>query len=172
MAEFEQEYMDLVQDIRKAAYPIHSAALGDYQADGDGFVYNSAPAMTPILIVAPFTGALHHSTQKVVQRLQEGGDRSVFWIDSSGWFSSSDFHPSDSDGDLSRQVLNARGTRKAALYMHAHLCHYLHPDQSRCQFFPHDIYTGQVYIPEAAELEKLTEELKLQKLKALFLDQS
>ena len=168
LAEFEHKYVSLVQDIRKA-YPSHPADLSDYQAAGDGFVYNSAPAMIPILVVAPLNGELHQSTQRVVQNLQEQGDRAVFWIDSSGWVSTNDFL---STGMNQRKVLSLWRIRKTAMNMHAHLCRYLHPDQSQCHFFKHDIYTGQVYIPEAAELAKLMEELKVEKLKALFSDKS
>jgi hypothetical protein len=168
--QFEEAYIKVVQGIRRAAYPLHPAALHDYSSNADGFVYNSAPATIPIFVVAPFTGEMRHSTQKVVEKLQSEGDKAVFWLDTSGWFSSEDF-----DSDVSRRVdgkgrrlLNSQGHRKAAAFLHGHLCHYLAEDQGQCPFLKHEAYTGKVYVPKDVELGKLMEDSKIRKLKAIF----
>lgn len=167
---FEDAYVKFVQTIRRAAYPLHPAALHEYSSNADGFVYNSAPATIPIFVVTPFHGEISHSTQKVVERLQSEGDNAVFWVDTSGWFSSADFDTDVDDPMSDRRGLrlNAQGNRKAAVYLHGHLCHYVAEDQSQCPFLRHEAYTGKVYVPRDAELDKLIEESKIKKLKALF----
>jgi hypothetical protein len=168
--EFENTYIKFVQAIRRSAYPLHPAALHDYSSNADGFVYNSAPATIPIFVVSPFTGEMSHSTARVVEKLQAEGDKAVFWLDTSGWFSSDDFY-SASEGipsSSSSPPLNFKGNSKGAVFMHAHLCHYLAEDRSRCPFLKHEAYTGKVHVPKDAELDKLMEDLKIRKLKALF----
>jgi hypothetical protein len=168
--QFEDTYVRFIRSIRRAAYPLHPAAFHDYSKNADGFVYNSAPATIPIFVVSPFSGKMAHSTQKVVERLQSEGDKAVFWLDTSGWFSLADFE-ANIDGrpsDGRAQHLNSLGNRKAAVFFHAHLCHYMAEEQSRCPFLKHEAYTGQVYVPKNAELDKLIEESKTRKLKALF----
>lgn len=168
--QFEDAYVQFVQTIRRAAYPLHPAAIHDYLLNADGFVYNSAPATIPIFVVSPFTGEMFHSSQRVVQKLQSEGDNAVFWLDTSGWFSSADFDADVDDpaSNRRRPRLNAQGNRKAAVSLHAHLCHYLADDQNHCPFLKHEAYTGKVYVPIDAELDKLIEESKVRKLKALF----
>lgn len=168
--EFEETYIKFVKIIRRAAYPLHPAAVHDYSSNGDGFVYNSAPATLPIFVVSPFTGTMHHCSQRIVEKLQSEGDKAVFWLDTSGWFSSTDFEP-DVDGrvpDNKKRRLNSQGNHKAVAFMHAHLCHYLAKDQSGCPFLKHEAYSGQVYIPQDAEINQMLEESKIKKLKALF----
>jgi hypothetical protein len=167
---FEDAYVVFVQAIRRAAYPLHPAALHDYSSNADGFVYNSAPATIPIFVVSPFTGEMQHATQKVVEKLHSAGDKAVYWLDTSGWFSSSDFdievgHPGP--GERSER-LSSQGHRKAAVFLQAHLCHYLAQDPTQCPFLIHEAYTGKVFVPKNAELEKYMEESKVEKLKALF----
>ena len=168
--QFEDAYVKFVQAIRRAAYPLHPAALHDYSSNADGFVYNSAPATIPIFVVSPFTGEMRHATQKVVEKLHSEGDKAVYWLDTSGWFSSSDFDAEvDHHGSAERSVrLSRQGNRKAAVFLQAHLCHYLAQDQTQCPFLMHEAYTGKVFVPKNAELEKYMEESKVEKLKALF----
>lgn len=133
-------------------------------------MYNSAPATLPILVVSPFTGELFQSTRKVVEKLQSEGDKAVFWLDTSGWFSSTDFDI-NVDGHLSDEKdlnLNMQGNRKAAIFLHAHLCHYLAEDSTGCPFLKHEAYGGKVYNPKDADFDKWMEESKVRKLKALF----
>jgi hypothetical protein len=167
---FEDSYVRFVQAIRRAAYPLHPAALQDYSSNSDGFVYNSAPATIPIFVVSPFTGELCHATQKVVEKLQAEGDKAVFWLDTSGWFSAGDFDVATHErrSGKAKLQLNSQGNRKAAIFLHAHLCHYLAQDKSQCPFLKHEAYTGRVFVPQEAEFEKMMEESKVRKLKALF----
>jgi hypothetical protein len=168
--QFEEAYVKFVQAIRRAAYPLHPAALHDYSSNADGFVYNSAPATIPIFVVSPFTGEMRHATQKVVEKLHSEGDKAVYWLDTCGWFSSADF---DAEADhhvpgKRRLQLNSQGNHRAAVFLQAHLCHYLAQDQAQCPFLMHEAYTGKVFVPKNAELEKYMEESKVKKLKALF----
>jgi hypothetical protein len=168
--QFEEAFVKFIQVIRRAAYPLHPAALDDYSSKGDGFVYNSAPATIPVFVVTPFTGRMRHSTQRVVERLQSEGDPAVFWLDTSGWFSAEDFDSvvnGPSSGE-ERLALNKQGNRKAATFLHGHLCHYLAEDPTGCSFLKHEAYTGSVYVPKEVELAKLVEDSKVRKLKALF----
>lgn len=133
-------------------------------------MYNSAPATIPIFVVSPFAGELHHSTWKVVERLQAEGDKAVFWLDTSGWFCSADFE-TEVDGGIPKEErprLNIKGNQKAAVFLQAHLCHYLAQDQTQCPFLKHEAYSGKVFVPKDAELEKFMEESKVRKLKDLF----
>jgi hypothetical protein len=172
--QFEDTYVKFIQAIRRTAYPLHPAAFHDYSSNADGFVYNSAPATIPIFVVSPFTGEMRHSSQKVVEKLQLEGDKAVFWLDTSSWFSSADF-----DADAGDRVpdekgfhLSSQGSRKAAVFLHGHLCHYLADDPNQCPFLKHEAYTGKVYDPKDAELEKWMEESKIKKLKSLFWPES
>lgn len=167
---FEDAYVKFVQAIRRAAYPLHPAALHDFSSNADGFVYNSAPATIPIFVVNPYSGELSHSTQRVVEKLQSEGDKAVFWLDTSGWFSPEDFDV-DIHGfvpDEETRQLNIQGNRKAAVFFNQHLCHYLAEDQAQCPFLKHEAYTGTVFVPKDAELDKFIEGAKVEKLKALF----
>lgn len=166
---FEDSYCKLIAAIRRAAYPLHPGALQDYSSNADGFVYNSAPATLPIFVVSPFAGEVFHSTQKVVEKLQSEGDKAVYWLDTSGWFSGTDFDSvEDRRASHAKQILNVQGNRKAAAFLHAHLCHFLAQEPSDCPFLKHEAFTGKVYVPKDADLEKLIEESKIEKLKALF----
>lgn len=133
-------------------------------------MYNSAPATIPIFVVSPFSGEMYRSTQKVVEKLQSEGDKAVFWLDTSGWFSWADFDagPRAQVSGEKRQNLNNQGNLKAAVFLHAHLCHYLARNQTRCPFLKHEAYIGKVFVPKDAELDKWIEESKVNKLKALF----
>lgn len=168
--QFEDSYLDFIRAVRRAAYPLHPAALHDYSSNADGFVYNSAPATIPIFVISPVSGEMSQSSQRVVARLHSEGDKAVFWLDTSGWFSATDFAV-DVDGRSSNEKhrhLNVQGNRKAAIFLHAHLCHYLAKDSSRCPFLKHEAYTGKVYNPRDADFDKWMEESKVKKLKALF----
>jgi hypothetical protein len=168
--QFEDTYVKFIQAIRRTAYPLHPAALHDYSSNADGFVYNSAPATIPVFVVSPFTGEMRHSSQKVVEKLQLEGDKAVFWLDTSSWFSWADFDADTGDRvpDEKGFHLSSQGNRKAAVFLHGHLCHYLAEDQNQCPFLKHEAYTGKVYDPKDAELEKWMEESKIKKLKSLF----
>jgi len=55
--------------------------------------------------------------------------------------------------------------------MSLHLCHYLvdcDVSVSECPFDRHEEYIGHLYVPEAADLGKLIEEKKIEKVKEVF----
>jgi hypothetical protein len=167
---FENSYTHLIKAVRRAAYPLHPEAVNDYASNADGFVYNSAPATLPIFVLSPFSGEMSQSTQRVVEKLQSEGDKAVFWLDTSGWLSPEDFDL-ETDGHATsyrKRSLNGQGNRKVAVFLHAHLCRYLARDQSQCPFLTHEAYTGRVYVPTDVDLDKVIEDAKVKRLKALF----
>jgi hypothetical protein len=163
---FINTYMAFIQQIRRAAYPLHPSAFHRYALDGDGYTYNSAPSTLPIFIMRPLDGSLAQATLSVVEQMQKEGDKSVFWIDTSGWLSETDY----TSNTTNRQApgLTARGHAKVASFMDAHLCHYLAPQPDECPFLRRDNYMGNVYVPIEAELDKVNEESKIKKLTELF----
>ena len=168
--QFEEEYVNFIAAIRKAAYPLHPSDIWAYSGQADGFVYNSAPATLPIYVVSPFNGELHHSVAKVVAKLQGEGDKSTFWIDTSGWFSPEDFQVAARD-KIANEVgrpLTVAGHHKAAQYMQLHLCRHLSDDEALCPFFQHDLYIGEAYVPAEKQMERSMEEMKLQRLRTVF----
>ena len=163
-------YIALIQQIRRTAYPLHPSALDRYTFDGDGYTYNSAPSTLPIFVMRPFDGSLEQATLAVVEQMQKEGDKSVFWIDTSGWLSDMDY-TIDDQGSSARSLTSA-GHAEVASFMHTHLCHYLAPDPEQCPFLRRDNYLGNVYVPVEAELDKVIEENKVKKLTELFWEYS
>jgi hypothetical protein len=163
---FVSAYVTFIQQIRRAAYPLHPWTLDRYVLDGDGYTYNSAPSTLPIFVMRPPDGFLEQATLSVVEQMQQEGDKSVFWIDTSGWLSDVDY----SSENTSQQVraLTAAGNAKVASFMGAHLCHYLAPQPDDCPFLRRDNYMGSVYVPIEAELDKVIEESKIKKVTELF----
>ncbi|KEF61745.1 uncharacterized protein A1O9_03315, partial [Exophiala aquamarina CBS 119918] len=102
-AEFKSATIRFIHNIRATAYPYDpttkQSRLG---VDGDGsYSYNSAPSTLPIFLIAPFTASLRFVTKKrklhtvisdvlsqAASTLQSEGDKSTFWIDTSGWLDS------------------------------------------------------------------------------------
>ena len=174
---FEEAYVVFIQTIRQSAYPVHPAALQDYTSSSDGYIYNSAPATIPVFVVRPFAGEMEHATYKVVEMLQNEGDRSVFWVDTTGWLQiprddgdgfTEDFYLDSADGKEGHWQLTPKGNEKVAVYLHAQLCHYLVDDPPRCPFLKHEAYVGEVFVPEKLRLDQALQNAKLNKLKKLF----
>jgi hypothetical protein len=163
---FVSAYVALIQQIRRTAYTLHPAVLEKYAFDGDGYTYNSAPSTLPIFVMRPLEGSLASATLAVVEQMQKEGDKSVFWIDTSGWLSEADYSPKGQTQD--DRFLTASGHAKVASFMHAHLCHYLALQSEQCPFLRRDSYMGSVYVPIEAELDKVIEESKIKKLTELF----
>jgi hypothetical protein len=163
---FVSGYVAFIQQIRRTAYPLHPAALEKYAFDGDGYTYNSAPSTLPIFVMRPLDGSLAPATLAVVEQMQKEGDKSVFWIDTSGWLSEADYNPQGQTQD--DRFLTASGHARVASFMHAHLCHYLAPQSAQCLFLRRDNYMGSVFVPIEAELHKVIEESKIKKLTELF----
>jgi hypothetical protein len=80
---FEQTYIAMIKAIRTLAYPRYSTTT----IDSSRYVYSpqNAGAGIPIFIMRPFRGQLEQTTQAVVDRLRMEGDKSLFWLDTSGW---------------------------------------------------------------------------------------
>lgn len=94
---FEEAYVTLIKAIRNLAYPDHSTT-----SDSARYMVTSRGSATgiPIFIMRPFRGQLEQATHTVVDRLRKDGDRSVFWLDTSGWLNTDvafDGPPEDQD---------------------------------------------------------------------------
>ena len=148
---FVQQYTGFISTIRSIAYPYHSRYLtrqhGTLAVDAS-FTYNSAPSTLPIFLMTPFTPSkrvhrlLSHALSEVVNTLQRQGDKSTFWIDTSGWLTQEDYidpaqsaeqerAPDTQNTQLSRITplpsLTSQAHRKIAKYLSHHLCPYLSP---------------------------------------------
>ena len=163
---FVSAYVALIQQIRQTAYPLHPSNRHQYTSDGDGYTFNSAPSTLPIFVMRPLDGSFEQATLSVVEQMQKDGDKSVYWIDTSGWLSEVDYNLEGND--RSSQPFSPAVQAKVASFMDAHLCHYLGPQPERCPFLRRDNYFGSVYVPPAAELDKIIEESKTEKLLDLF----
>lgn len=163
--DFVSAYMAFIQQIRRSAYPLHPSAFHGYGLDGDGYTYSSAPSTLPIFVLRPLDGFLEQATLSVVEQMQKTGDKSVFWIDTSGWLSNMDY---SSDNSNQVRALTASGHAKVVSFMDAHLCYYLAPRPGECPFLRRDNYMGSVYVPIEAEVDKVIEESKVKQLTELF----
>ncbi len=146
---FVQQYTSFVSAIRSTAYPYHSPYVtqqhGTLAVDAS-FTYNSAPSTLPIFLLTPLTPSkrlhrlLSHAVSQSVNALQAQGDKSTFWLDTSGWLTEKDFAKSSnnpkeeqSSNDQNRnpanitavRTLTAEAHRQIAEYLADHLCPYL-----------------------------------------------
>ena len=146
---FVQQYTSFVSAIRSTAYPYHSPYItqqhGTLAVDAS-FTYNSAPSTLPIFLLTPLTPSkrlhrlLSHAVSQSVNALQAQGDKSTFWLDTSGWLTEKDFAKSSnnpkeeqSSNDQNRnpanitavRTLTAEAHRQIAEYLADHLCPYL-----------------------------------------------
>ena len=163
--------MHFLQTLRRA-YPVKSVDYQDMSSGSDEVIYNSAPPTIPILILRPFAGELEHSTRRVVQKLQKEGDRYIHWIDTTGWVQIPVVN------DESRQEvwrkdrserwrLTPQGMAKLAVNLKAHIMPYLVEERTK-SFLPHQMYAGQVHVPETAQLDRILEDGKLRVLTETF----
>ena len=97
-ARFESTYVSLIQGIRRLAYPKHPAILYSERLGAPGIIPPNTPAAIPIFIMRPLRGQLEQSTQNVVAQLRADGDKSVFWLDTSGWLA-----PDPEAGDFTHE---------------------------------------------------------------------
>ncbi|OQU99637.1 hypothetical protein CLAIMM_05245 [Cladophialophora immunda] len=173
--EFVDAYVKLIQAIRANAYPFNPMAtaatarattgmasdLDNDDSDDDGsYIYNSAPSTLSIFLLTPFSAVRHSVTKKlkldrvisnaiaqVVSTVQAQGDKSTFWIDTTGWLDAeTDFEtrrPSSNSSEQSpplpppsppsssssspaiSSVLNSAGMSKVATLLADHLCPYI-----------------------------------------------
>ena len=123
----------------------------------------------------PFQGQLEHATQSVVHRLRATGDKSVYWIDTSGWLQA-DFDPGaatqdfflDAAADPPRWRLTEQANQRVAVFLHMHVCRYLARDGEECAFLAPEVYEGKGQDPGMEALDKFVEEEKGRRLKEMF----
>ncbi|KAH7336059.1 hypothetical protein BKA65DRAFT_458560 [Rhexocercosporidium sp. MPI-PUGE-AT-0058] len=172
---FEETYVTMIQAIRTLAYPKYSAAT----MDASRYIYSAqnAAAGVPIFIMRPFRGQLEQATHAVVDRLRKDGDKSVFWLDTSGWLNTEvDFDGRaedqdfflDEDSATKQWRLTERGNQRVAILLHMHVCRYLAREVDRCAFLPPEIYLGTALDHDAIRLNEFLEDEKERKLKKLF----
>lgn len=192
---FEDTYVSLIQRIRRLAYPAYSATAVDFlKADSSP----QTAGGVPIFVMRPLRGQLEGATHAVVERLQKDGDKSVFWLDTSGWLDTDvNFEGSAENQDFfldgcvsppdprivsCRQILtliseeNAakgwrltqRGNQRVAILLHLHVCRFLARDAEKCAFLPPEIYQGKAADPETVRFEEFVEGERERKLKGLF----
>lgn len=125
----------------------------------------------------PLRGQLEHVTQSVVGKLRAGGDKAVFWLDTSGWletdneFSQAGDFFFDQHGSRPKWRLTEQGNQRVAIFLHSHVCRYLAGEEEKCAFLPHEEYQGKVYNPLDADFARHLENEKERKLKKLFWDE-
>ena len=123
----------------------------------------------------PFQGQLEHATQSVVHKLRENGDKSVFWIDTSGWLQA-DLDPGAAAQDFfldetavpPRWRLTEQANQRVAVFLHMHVCRYLAQDREECAFLPPAVYEGKSLDPSSEALDKFMEAEKGKRLKEMF----
>lgn len=173
---FEEAYISLIKAMRQLAYPKHPSVV--YRTSSFGAdTADSTPASIPIFVMRPFLGQLEHASQNVVTRLRDDGDKSVFWIDTTGWLDTEDttsddpdFFPDDSPAPSTLR-LTERGNQRVAIFLHTHVCRYLAAAQDKCAFLPPEVYQGKVFDPATADLDRYVEDEKERKLKKIFWDE-
>ena len=175
---FEDSYVSLVKAIRQLAYPRHPSTV--YATPSSISVDRAyiAPAPVPIFVMRPFLGQLEHATQNAVTRLRVDGDKSVFWLDTSGWLEPVDTTSDDGDFFLddsvspARRRLSRQGNQRVAVFLHMHVCRYLAADEEKCAFLPPEVYQGKLFDPDAANFDRYVEDEKERKLKKLFWEET
>ncbi|EXJ72120.1 uncharacterized protein A1O5_04624 [Cladophialophora psammophila CBS 110553] len=210
--EFVDAYIKLIQAIRANAYPFDpttttmTGLATDLDDDGS-YIYNSAPSTLSIFLLTPFSATRHSVTKKlkldkvisnaltqVAATLQADGDKSTFWIDTTGWLdAATDFEGGRPDDPNSSpesppprsSVLNRSGRSKVATLLTEHLCPYIAgPSPSAgspqaeeappgvprrvCPFDRYDHYLGNVYLPTDVDFDRTLLEHKIESIKLKF----
>lgn len=166
--------MSLVKAIRNLAYPKHPNIIHGERSGAPGMIPHSAPATIPIFIMRPLRGQLEQATQNVAAKLRADGDKSVFWLDTSGWLDPIVENEDGADFFLDETVtpprhrLTEQGNQRVAIFLHMHTCRYLAGAEEKCAFLPHEVYQGKVFNEEEAKFDKYLEDAKETKLKKLF----
>lgn len=171
---FESTYVSLIRAIRDLAYPKHPSVVQSERSGKPGIMSGPDSATIPIFIMRPLRGQLEQATQNAVAKLQSGGDKSVFWLDTSGWLDldvnngeMADFFLDDTMTPA-RYRLTEQGNQRVAIFLHMHVCRYLAAQEEKCAFLPHEVYQGEVFNEEEAMFDKYLEDEKERKLKKLF----
>ncbi|KAF7870628.1 hypothetical protein EAF04_004372 [Stromatinia cepivora] len=171
---FEETYVSLIRAIRTLAYPKYSSTM----AETAQYDYPQHRAVDiPIFVMRPFRGQLEQSTHSIVDRLQFEGDKSVFWLDTSGWLNTDlDFEgrPEDQDFFLDEESprkewrLTERGNQRVAILLHMHVCRYLAQEADKCAFLAPEAYQGVNVDPVAMHFDEYMRDEKERRLKKLF----
>ena len=171
-ARFETTYFSLVKGIRRLAYPKHPTILHSERLGAPGLVPSNTPALIPIFIMRPLRGQLEQSTQNVVARLRADGDKSVFWLDTSGWLDedpdAGDWFFDERSTGPSKWRLTEQGNQRVAIFLHTHVCRYLASTEERCAFLPQEVYQGKVFDAEEANFNRYLENEKERRLREIF----
>lgn len=173
---FEDTYVSFVKSIRNLAYPQHPAVMEMERLGLDADAEDNSPANIPIFIMRPFNGELEHATQAAVNRLRDEGDKSVYWLDTTGWLETQDTERTASDFFVDpqdpeqRTHLTERGNQKAAIYLHMHVCRFLAQNPDECAFLPPEVYQGSVYDPGVSTFDRYIENEKQRQMKETFWD--
>jgi len=169
---FEDTYVSLVKAIRNLAYPVHPSTIESQRLGLETEVDANAPANIPIFIMRPFNGELEHATQQTVNRLRDDGDKSVFWLDTSGWLDNNNLESTQADfftdASTNNTYLTERGNQKVAIYLHMHTCRYLAAENEKCAFLPPEVYQGNVFDPSQATFDQYIENEKERQMKQIF----
>lgn len=164
----------MIKAIRGLAYPKHPNIVQSERAGTPGIVPGAGPATIPIFVMRPLRGQLEQATQNIVSRLRADGDKSVFWLDTSGWLDPDVTSEDLADFFLDETVtppkyrLTEQGNQRVAIFLHMHVCRYLAGSEEKCAFLPPEVYQGKVFDPEEAKFDKYIEDEKERKLKQLF----
>ena len=166
--------MSLIKAIRELAYPKHPNIVQSERSGRPGVIPGAGAATIPVFIMRPLRGQLEQATQHVVTKLRADGDKSVFWLDTSGWLNSevedgemADFYLDDTVIPV-RYRLTEQGNQRVAIFLHMHVCRYLAGAEEKCAFLPPEVYQGKVFNDEEARFDKFLEDEKERKLKKLF----
>ncbi|KAM0310149.1 hypothetical protein ACHAO8_008390 [Botrytis cinerea] len=171
---FEKTYVSLIKAIRTLAYPKYSGTM----AEVSQYDYPQHRAVDiPIFVMRPFRGQLEQATHSVVDRLQFEGDKSVFWLDTSGWLNTDiNFEGRSEDQDFfldegsprKEWRLTERGNQRVAILLHMHVCGYLAQEADKCAFLAPEAYQGGNLDPVAIYFDEYMRDEKERRLKKLF----
>ncbi|KAK4934357.1 hypothetical protein LTR10_024355 [Elasticomyces elasticus] len=198
--DFVKAYVKFIQTIRRTAYPFDKKSMPssssiNHQDDGS-YVYNSAPSTLPIFLIAPFSASRRFVTRKsrldqvistalqqVVNVVQLGGDKSTFWIDTTGWLDHKEDFIQQGRDPLSPQqrqpqrLLSQYANFKVASLLSGHLCPYMQGGSEgggranaagQCPFDRHNHYQGDVYLPQNVDFDRAILERKITRIKEQF----
>lgn len=171
---FESTYVSLVKAIRRLAYPKHPSIVQSERLGSPGLVPSDIPAFIPIFIMRPLRGQLEQATQNVVAKLRADGDKSVFWLDTSGWLDTDQQSDELVDFVLDDSItpstwrLTEQGNQRVAIFLHTHVCRFLAGAEEKCPFLPQEVYQGKVFDPDEASFDRFLEREKERRLKEIF----
>lgn len=174
--DFENTYVSLIKGIRRLGYTKHPAVIESERLGSGGIIPHDVPISIPIFIMRPLRGQLEHATQNVVNKLRADGDRSVFWLDTSGWLDVESVGEEDGDFYLdenatpSRIRLTERGNQRVAIFLHSHVCRYLATAGDKCAFLAQEVYQGSNFDPDETHFDLYLQTEKEVRLRKLFWD--